>query len=111
MVTAAENDSSGANEEGQRHRPRDAGSPRRADPGSQRAEEQVPPGDSVQAYVAYKPFRSPEAIMPVELELPKDLPEGTYQVVFSDWLRYAADEVQGKPFRFTAERARRCSTC
>ena len=42
--------------------------------------------------------------MPVELELPKDLPEGTYQVVFSDWLRYAADEVQGKPFRFTAER-------
>ena len=63
------------------------------------------PGDAVRAFVTYKPFRSPEAIMPVELELPKDLSEGTYQVVFSDWQRYATDELQGKPFRFTAERA------
>ena len=42
--------------------------------------------------------------MPVELELPKDLPEGPYQLVFSDWTRYATDEQQSKPFRFTAEK-------
>ena len=62
------------------------------------------PGDTVRAFVTYKPFRAPEAILPVEMELPKDLPEGTYQLVFSDWTRYATDEQQSKPFRFSAER-------
>jgi hypothetical protein len=62
------------------------------------------PGDTVRAFVTHKPFRSPEAIVPVEMELPKDLPEGTYQLVFSDWTRYATDEQQSKPFRFTAEK-------
>jgi hypothetical protein len=62
------------------------------------------PGDTVRAFVTYKPFRLPEATMPVELELPKDLPEAQYQLVFSDWTRYAADEQASKPFRFTAER-------
>ena len=63
------------------------------------------PGDTVRAFVTYKPFRLPEAVMPVELELPKDLPEAQYQLVFSDWTRYATDEQQSKPFRFTAEKA------
>ena len=63
------------------------------------------PGDTVRGFVTYKPFRSPEAVLPVEMELPKDLPEGTYQLVFSDWTRYATDEQQSKPFRFTAEKA------
>ena len=62
------------------------------------------PGDTVRAFVTYKPFRAPEAVMPVEVELPKDLPEATYQLVFSDWTRYATDEQQSKPFRFTAEK-------
>lgn len=62
------------------------------------------PGETVRAFVTYKPFRAPEATMPVELELPKDLPEATYQLVFSDWTRYATDEQQSKPFRFTAEK-------
>jgi hypothetical protein len=62
------------------------------------------PGDAVRAFVTYKPFRAPEATMPVELELPKDLPEAQYQLVFSDWTRYATDEQQSKPFRFTAEK-------
>jgi hypothetical protein len=62
------------------------------------------PGDTIRAFVTYKPFRAPEAILPVEMELPKDLPEGTYQLVFSDWTRYATDEQQSKPFRFTAEK-------
>jgi hypothetical protein len=62
------------------------------------------PGDTIHAFVTYKPFRSPEATMPVELDLPKDLPEGPYQLVFSDWTRYATDEQTSKPFRFTAEK-------
>jgi hypothetical protein len=62
------------------------------------------PGETVHAFVTHKPFRAPEAILPVELELPKDLPEGTYQLVFSDWTRYATDEQQSKPFRFAAEK-------
>lgn len=62
------------------------------------------PGDTVRAFVTYKPFRAPEAVLPVEMELPRDLPEAQYQLVFSDWTRYAVDEQQSKPFRFTAER-------
>lgn len=62
------------------------------------------PGDTVRAFVTYKPFRSPEAVLPVEMELPRDLPEAQYQLVFSDWTRYATDEQQSKPFRFTAEK-------
>lgn len=62
------------------------------------------PGDTIKAFVTCKPFRSTEAIMPVELELPKDLPEGPYQLVFSDWTRYAADEQASRPFRFAAEK-------
>ena len=42
------------------------------------------PGDTVKAFVTYKPFRAAETIMPVELDLPKDLPQGTYQLVISD---------------------------
>ena len=62
------------------------------------------PGDTVRAFVTYKPFRSAEAVLPVEMQLPKDLPEGAYQLVFSDWTRYVTDEQASKPFRFTAER-------
>src|SRR5206468_3658379 len=54
------------------------------------------PGDTIKAFVTYKPFRSPEAVMPVELEIPRDVPEGPYQLVFSDWTRYATDEQASK---------------
>ncbi|MCC6424497.1 MAG: hypothetical protein IT447_13570 [Phycisphaerales bacterium] len=61
------------------------------------------PGQMLKAYVTYRPFRAAEAILPVELELPRDLPEGTYQLVISDWQRFLQDEMSSKPFRFTAE--------
>lgn len=64
------------------------------------------PGQMLKAYVTYRPFRAAEAIMPVELELPRDLPEGTYQLVISDWQRFLQDEMTSKPFRFTAENIR-----
>jgi hypothetical protein len=62
------------------------------------------PGDTIRAFVTYKPFHSAEAVLPVELELPTDLPEGPYQLVLSDWTRYATDEQTSKPFRYTAEK-------
>lgn len=64
------------------------------------------PGQTLKAYVTYRPFRADEAILPVELELPRDLPEGTYQLVISDWQRFLQDEMTSKPFRFTAENIR-----
>jgi hypothetical protein len=62
------------------------------------------PGETVKAFVVYQPFRSAEAVMPVELDLPKDLAEGTYQLVVSDGVRFAMDEQMTKPFHMTAER-------
>jgi hypothetical protein len=61
------------------------------------------PGDKVKAFVTYQPFRGAEGVLPVELELPHDLPHGTYQLIISDAQRYFNDEQQSKPFQFTAE--------
>jgi hypothetical protein len=61
------------------------------------------PGETLKAFVEYKRFRGEEGILPVEMELPKDLAEGNYQLVISDWTRYMQDEQTSKPFRFTAE--------
>lgn len=59
------------------------------------------PGETLQAFVEFKRFRGGEDLLPVQLELPKDLNEGNYQLVISDWTRYMQDEQQSKPFRFT----------
>ena len=61
------------------------------------------PGEKVKAYVTYQPFHGVETIVPVEMDLPRDLPHGSYQLVISDAQRYFADEQQSKPFRFLAE--------
>lgn len=61
------------------------------------------PGQMIKAYVTYRLFRGAEEIMPVELELPRDLPEGSYALVISDAQRFLMDEVESKPFRLTAE--------
>lgn len=60
-------------------------------------------GETVKGFVTYKPFRGEEGILPVEMELPRDLPEGTYQLIISDAQRYFQDTQQAEPFRFTAE--------
>jgi hypothetical protein len=61
-------------------------------------------GETVKAFVTYKPFRGEEEILPTDFTLPTDLPEGNYQLVVSDFRRYVMDEMQSRPFRFTAER-------
>jgi hypothetical protein len=61
------------------------------------------PGETVKGYVTYRPFRAEEAILPFELALPRDLNEGTYQLMVSDWETYLSTEQQAEPFRFVAE--------
>jgi hypothetical protein len=61
------------------------------------------PGDSVKAFVTYRPFRAAEAILPIDLELPRDLPDGKYRLVIGDRTRHLTDERTARPFRFTAE--------
>ena len=61
------------------------------------------PGETVKAFITYKPFRGVEGILPVEMDLPRDLAQGTYQLVISDAARYAQDMQQSEPFRFTAD--------
>jgi hypothetical protein len=61
------------------------------------------PGETVTAYVTYRPFRAGEMMMPVSMELPRDLPDGTYQLTISDWQKFFADERTAEPFKFTAE--------
>jgi hypothetical protein len=40
--------------------------------------------------------------VPVEMELPHDLPNGTYQLIVSDWTRYLQDEQAAAAFKFDA---------
>jgi hypothetical protein len=61
------------------------------------------PGETLKAFVTYRPFRAEDAILPVEFELPRDLPEGTYQFTLSGWEQFVQDERTAKPFRFSAE--------
>ncbi len=60
------------------------------------------PGETVQAYISYLPFHAAETILPVDFELPRDLPDGDYQFIVSDWTRYLEDERTANPFKFTA---------
>jgi hypothetical protein len=61
------------------------------------------PGDAITAYVTYRPFRGSEMVMPVTLDLPRDLPDGTYKFTISDWQKYLDDEKTAEPFKFTAD--------
>jgi hypothetical protein len=60
------------------------------------------PGETVKAYVQYRPFRAGEATLPIEFQLPRDLPDGTYPMVISGWEQYLTDEQAARPFRFNA---------
>jgi hypothetical protein len=61
------------------------------------------PGDTVKASITYLPFHAQETIMPVQFDLPRDLPDGDYQLIVSDWTRYLDDEKTANPYKFTAE--------
>lgn len=63
------------------------------------------PGQTVKAYLTYRPYRQPESVMPVEFVLPADLPEGQYSLSISDADSYLNDEQHVAPYRFVAENA------
>jgi hypothetical protein len=60
------------------------------------------PGEEIKAFVTYQLFREGERTMPVDLELPRDLLPGVYQLVISDAQRYFLEQ-QTEPFRFSAQ--------
>jgi len=61
------------------------------------------PGETVNASISYLPFHADEAILPVQFDLPRDLADGEYQLIVSDWTRYLEDEKTTNPFKFSAE--------
>lgn len=61
------------------------------------------PGETAKLFLTYRPFRGAEATMPIDFELPRELPDGTYQLVVTDWQAYLEGEKQVQPFRFTAD--------
>ena len=61
------------------------------------------PGETARIYLNYRPFRKAEAILPIEFEIPRELPDGAYQLVVTDWSQYLEGEKIIRPFRFTAE--------
>jgi len=63
------------------------------------------PGETMKAFVSYRPFRGAEAVLPMEFTLPRDLPDGAYDFAVLDWQTYLTEEQTSRPFRFTAESA------
>jgi hypothetical protein len=61
------------------------------------------PGETVKGFISYQPFHAQEANFPIELKLPRDLPDGTYQLTVSDCDHYLDDERTVCPFEFTAD--------
>lgn len=64
------------------------------------------PGETLKAYLNYRPFRGEETILPIEFELPHDLDDGDYQFSIAGYSQYLTDEQASKPFRFSAENAK-----
>ncbi|MGA2583711.1 MAG: hypothetical protein ABSG31_10580 [Tepidisphaeraceae bacterium] len=60
------------------------------------------PGETVKAYIAYQPFRATEATLPVDLDLPRNIPNGTYYLTVMDWSTYMEAEQINDAFKFTA---------
>jgi hypothetical protein len=61
------------------------------------------PGETLRAFVRCRPYRAAEKIIPVELELSRDLPDGKYQLSINDPTSYIQQEQMQRPFRFTTE--------
>jgi len=59
------------------------------------------PGETIQALVTYRPYRGPEAVLPVEMPLPPSLPDGSYAFSVDDASHHLTDEMIIEPFRFT----------
>jgi hypothetical protein len=61
------------------------------------------PGETVRGFISYQPFHAQEANFPIEFKLPRDLPNGTYDLSVADSDHYLDDERSVSPFEFTAD--------
>ncbi|HVT87630.1 MAG TPA: hypothetical protein VHD56_02155 [Tepidisphaeraceae bacterium] len=61
------------------------------------------PGETIHGLVHYRPFRLPEKTMSIELQLPRDIPDGSYSLSVSDRETFLQDEQRTSPYRFTAQ--------
>lgn len=61
------------------------------------------PGETLKAFLRYRPFRAGEQFLPLEFELPRDLPDGDYNFSIVDWQQQLIAEQAAKPFQFTAQ--------
>jgi len=60
------------------------------------------PGEVATGYLYYRPFRGEEKSMPIEFPLPRDLPEGQYQLSIGDADHYLAEEIIANTWKFAA---------
>jgi hypothetical protein len=61
------------------------------------------PGVKVKAFVESRLWHGGEQTLPIQFDLPRDLPDGQYHLVVSDAERFFTDELESEPFRFSAE--------
>lgn len=59
-------------------------------------------GETIRLNARIRPFRGMETTQELELPIPDDLADGTYQLVISDVSRYVSDERTGEAYRFSA---------
>ena len=43
------------------------------------------PGETAKLYLEYRPFRESSTTMSIDFEIPRELPDGVYQLVVTDW--------------------------
>jgi len=60
------------------------------------------PGDMLKAFINYQPFRAKPETFGLEMQLPRDLPNGQYQLSVGDWRHFLQEEQTAEPFRFNA---------
>lgn len=60
------------------------------------------PGDRVKVFVTLRPFRGAQTIQPVEIDIPHDVPDGSYRLSVSGKEQFLAQLASLEPFRATA---------
>ncbi|MCS7033058.1 MAG: hypothetical protein NZ561_03580, partial [Phycisphaerae bacterium] len=46
------------------------------------------PGETISGFITHRPFRGEESDLPFSMQLPRDLPDGSYQLIVGDWTRF-----------------------
>lgn len=60
------------------------------------------PGDRVKILTTLRHFRGVETVQPIEIDIPRDLPDGSYDLTVSGKQRFVMDRAALEPFQSTA---------